>query len=125
MKKQLLLILVLLPLFSFSQKKGELIEILTSSQCGMCKDRIEKTLAFEKGVYSSELNLETKKVTVRYNPAKTNPDKIRLAISKVGHDADDIKADPIAYEKLPACCKKPGDPAHCPHDHDHNHEQHQ
>jgi mercuric ion binding protein len=83
------------------------ISIQTSAQCEMCKTKIEETLAFEKGVKSSELDLRSKIVKVVFNPGKTNPSKIRNAISKSGYDADDIKADPEAYKKLPACCKKP------------------
>ncbi len=88
------------------------IKIKVSAQCGMCKDRIERALTFEKGVKSAEVDLETKTVTVTYNETKTTPDKIRLAISKLGHDADDVKADEKAYSKLPACCKKPDDASH-------------
>lgn len=97
-----------------AQDKKE-IKIKTSAQCGMCKNRIEKALSYEKGVLSSNLDVETKVVTVVYNPAKTNPDKIRLAISKVGYQADDLKADPFAYEELPSCCKLPDDKNHQEH----------
>ncbi len=99
-----------------AQQKQE-IKIKTSAQCSMCKDRIEKTLSYEKGVFSSNLNLETKEVTVVYNPKKTNPDKIRLALSKIGYQADDLKADPFAYEALPPCCKLPEDKNHQEHRH--------
>jgi periplasmic mercuric ion binding protein len=88
-------------------KKGtEEVKIQTSAVCGMCKERIEHDLAFEKGVKSVSLDDDTKVVTVGYSPKKTNPDNIRLALSKIGYDADDVKADPVAYEKLPNCCKK-------------------
>ena len=95
--------------------KFETIQIKTSSQCGECKEIIEEALAFEKGVKESELDLETKIVIITYKKAKTTPDKIRKAISKAGYDADDVKADPKAYSKLDACCKKPDDPDHIPH----------
>lgn len=110
MKTKLLLIAFFIGITgAFAQKYSE-IEIMTSAQCGMCKERIEKALAYEKGVASATVDMETKKVKVKYHGKKTNPDKLRLAISKLGHDADDIAADPVAYEKLPACCKKPTDP---------------
>ncbi len=119
MKTKLLIIAMLMAVTpAFAQKKNAEIEIMTSAQCGMCKDRIEKVLAYEKGVVSAVLDNETKKVKVVYNPKKTDPDKLRLAISKVGHDADDIAADPVAYEKLPPCCRKPGDPKKEEHDHE-------
>ena len=96
------------------QKSGKysVIEIKVSSQCDMCKARIEEALAFEKGVKGSEVNVEKQIVTVTYKQGKTDTDKIRKAISKVGYDADDLAADPKAYAKLDACCKKPDDPNH-------------
>ena len=89
-------------------KKTEEIKIKVSSQCNTCKETIEKALYFEKGVKSSNLDVKNKEVTVVYNPSKTTPDKIRLAISKAGYDADDVKADEVAYHKLPKCCQKGG-----------------
>ncbi len=84
------------------------IKIKTSSQCDMCKETIEKAMAFEKGVKTSDLDVKTKVLTVKYEAAKTTPEKIKLAISKVGYDADDVKADPKAYSKLSPCCQKGG-----------------
>lgn len=98
-----------------AQKNTEKIEILTSAQCEMCKNRIETAMAFEKGIISSELNLETKVLTVIYKIGKTTPDKIRIAINKVGYDADGTPANVKAYNKLPPCCKKPDDPGHISH----------
>lgn len=89
-------------------KKVEKIEIQTSAQCSECKDRIEKNMAYVKGVKSVNLNLETKIVSIEYKTEKTDPDKLRVAISKIGYDADDVNADIKAYNKLPACCQKGG-----------------
>jgi mercuric ion binding protein len=95
--------------------KGTPLTMKTSGQCEMCKDRLETAFAYEKGVFSSSFDLETKDFTVYYNPKKTDPDKLRKAVNAVGYDADDTKADPIAYSKLPGCCRKPDDPARCKH----------
>ena len=88
-----------------TEKMAE-IKIKTSAICNMCKETIEKALAFEKGVKRSDLDVASKVVTVTYNPEKTTPEKIRLAISKAGYDADDVLADAKAYKKLDSCCKK-------------------
>lgn len=85
------------------------LEIKTSAQCSMCKETIEKAMAFEKGVVKYDLVVETKILKVTYKPSKTTPEKIRKAVSSVGYDADDVPADPIAYQKLSDCCKKPED----------------
>ncbi|HOI00222.1 MAG TPA: heavy-metal-associated domain-containing protein [Bacteroidales bacterium] len=123
MRTSFILLMVMTGLFGMplhAQKAPKQAEIIiqTSAQCGMCKDRIEHELAFTKGVKYANLDLETKKVTVRYATSKTNPEALRLVISKIGYDADEVAADPVAYEKLPACCKKGG------HDHDHDHSGH-
>ena len=53
-----------------------------------------------------ELNEEKKTITVYYNTKKTDLATIKTAISKLGFDADDVKADADAYAKLDGCCKK-------------------
>ena len=88
------------------QKKIDTVGIKTSAVCGQCKDRIEGCLAYEKGVKSATLDVETKIATVVYNPAKTSPAVLRNTLSKLGYDADTIPANQAAYDKLPACCKK-------------------
>jgi periplasmic mercuric ion binding protein len=82
------------------------VKIKTSAVCDMCKETIEKNLAFVKGVKKSVLDVETKVVTVTYNPEKTSVEKIKQAIAKSGYDADEVPADPKAYKKLDNCCKK-------------------
>ncbi len=91
------------------------VKIATTAQCGMCKERIETAMAFEKGIKSSELNLETKILTVVYKTGKTSNEKIRLAVTKLGYDADDMKKDEKAYKSLPGCCKLPDDPEYVKH----------
>ncbi|OQX80149.1 MAG: hypothetical protein B6D64_03670 [Bacteroidetes bacterium 4484_276] len=94
------------------EKKGktETVEIKSSVVCGMCESKIKKELAFEKGVKGIEVDLETKVITVEFNPKKTDKEKIKKAITKIGYDADELLAEDKAYEKLPACCKKDAPP---------------
>jgi periplasmic mercuric ion binding protein len=82
------------------------IKIKTSATCDMCKETIEKNLAFEKGIKKSVLDVDSKILTVTYNPNKITPEQIRKAVAKTGYDADDVPADPKAYKKLDECCKK-------------------
>jgi periplasmic mercuric ion binding protein len=89
-----------------SDKKLETVTIRASVICGQCKDRIETGLSYEKGVKDVVVDVEKKTVTVKYISSKTNPGEIRTELSKIGYDADDVKADPKAYAKLPSCCKK-------------------
>jgi mercuric ion binding protein len=84
------------------------VRIKTSAVCDECKQRIEHDLSFEKGVKSSSMDLHTKEVTVVYNTQKTDPQKIRMAITKIGYDADTLKRADKAFSRLPECCKAPG-----------------
>ena len=102
----LAVMMVLLTVTVNAQTKPAEVKIKTSAICGMCKKTIEKALSKEAGVQKSSLNVDTKVVTVQYDPKVTGPDKIRTAISKAGYDADDVKADPKAYQNLDECCKE-------------------
>ena len=94
-----------------AKKNYEEVQIQTSAVCGMCEERIEGNIAYEKGVKEVELDDKTKIVTIGFDPRKNSADDLRLAISKLGYDADDVPADKEAYDKLPACCQK-GNAAH-------------
>ncbi|MGE0635603.1 MAG: heavy-metal-associated domain-containing protein [Bacteroidia bacterium] len=93
--------------FSVSAQTAE-VKIKTSAQCDECKERIEKALAFEKGIKSATVNIEDQMVTVVYYDKRTTPEKIREAIANIGYDADDVPAKKETYDKLPKCCKKGG-----------------
>ncbi|MCX6351612.1 MAG: heavy metal-associated domain-containing protein [Bacteroidetes bacterium] len=104
-----LLILQTLLLSAQKNKAGmDSIKIKTTAICNDCKERIEGALSYEKGVKSTNLDMKTKVVTVYYKKDKTSPEKIKNAIAKVGYDADEVKANKKAYDKLPACCQRDG-----------------
>lgn len=74
-------------------------------QCESCKGKLDMLME-EKGVKDMVLNVEQMTITVMYNSKKTSPEKIRTAISNLGYDADNVPANPKAYEELDGCCKK-------------------
>ncbi|RSK33853.1 heavy-metal-associated domain-containing protein [Hymenobacter metallilatus] len=84
----------------------ETLQLKTSAVCEMCKARLEKALAYEKGVQSATLDVSSQQLTVTYRPDKTTPTALRSAVQKTGYDADDQLADARAYDRLPDCCKK-------------------
>jgi len=103
--RKFILIIALMSVSIILKAQKEQVEIKTSAICVMCKNTIERDLAFEKGVKSSSLDLETKILTVEYNAKKTDPKTISTRITKIGDHADSMKRDDKAYEKLPLCCK--------------------
>ncbi len=78
----------------------------TSAVCDMCKTRIEKSMAYEKGVQTAVLDVPSQVLTVTYKAEKTTADALRTAVQKIGYDADQLTADARAYNRLPDCCKK-------------------
>ena len=111
MKKAIVLILLFAGLYVKDvSAQDQTIKIKTSAVCGECKTTIEKALNFSKGVKKASLDVDSKMVTVVFRAEKTDPDKIKLAISKAGYDADSIPANPKAYARLKDCCKKGGHP---------------
>lgn len=78
-------------------------------QCAECKKRIENYVSREEGVKTVLVDYKKKTTTVTYAVERTNIENVKTAIANAGYDADDVKAEPDAYNKLPLCCKKPED----------------
>jgi copper chaperone CopZ len=66
----------------------KVVSIQTNGTCQPCKEKIEQGLAFEKGVKDVEYDLATAIVKVTYNEKKTDVEKLRKAINKLGYTAD-------------------------------------
>lgn len=73
--------------------------------CSSCVRTITKALKKVDGVKTTKIDLKKKTATVSYVMTKTSLSKIEKAIANAGYDANDVKRDPAAYEKLDACCK--------------------
>ncbi|QYJ68723.1 cation transporter [Flavobacterium litorale] len=92
-------------------KKIQTATIKTAISCNHCKicetcgQLFDQKLLREKGVQMVVLDEEAMTIRVTYNSKKTDLPTIKKAISKLGYDADEVKADPKAYEKLDGCCK--------------------
>lgn len=101
-----------LSIFAQSEQSSKLetVTIKTSAVCQDCKDRIEHDMAFEKGVKSVTLDLETKELTITFKKGKNTKENLKKAVTKIGYDADDLIAEQKPYENLPACCKKDAAP---------------
>ncbi len=64
-----------------------------SMSCQNCKAKVEKNIPFEKGVKGLDVDLPTKIVTIKYQPAKTSPEKLEKAIQKLGFKTEIIKEE--------------------------------
>ena len=110
------ILLVLFTFFSFTlsaqNSKNEKAVIQTTIDCDHCKvcetcgQNFQENLYKIKGLKMYELDEKAMTLTIFYNGKKTTLNEIRTAITKLGYDADEMKADPKAYENLDGCCKK-------------------
>lgn len=112
MKKLILLAFVSLITLGVSAQqartasKGEqTVTIQTNGVCQKCADRFKENVPYFKGVKSYTYDMKTAKLTINYDAKKTNPDQLRQEVSKLGYNADNVKADAAARAKLPACCR--------------------
>jgi periplasmic mercuric ion binding protein len=96
---------------AFAQKTNQKAVIQTKFNCNHCKVCETCGLKFKtemlkiKGLKMYELDDKKMNFTVYFNTKKTDLQTIKIAISKMGFDADEIKADQTAYQKLDGCCK--------------------
>lgn len=74
-------------------------------ECGSCGENIYAAMENVEGVTNVKINPEENTIAVTYKTSKTNPEKIKTAISDAGFDADDVKAKKESYAKLDGCCK--------------------
>jgi copper chaperone CopZ len=106
-----LITLLLLSNTTFAQKSNQKAVIKTTLNCDHCKECETCGLKFKtemikiKGVKMYELDDKAMTFTIYYNAKKTNLQTIKEAISKLGYDADDVKATPEGLATLDGCCK--------------------
>ena len=109
-----MILLMSISLSAFSQKKDNIktsviktvIHCDHCKQCETCGDKFNKDLYNEDGIKRVDVDAKAMTITVVYDSRKTDLDKIKVMISKLGYDADDLKADPAGVAKLDGCCKK-------------------
>lgn len=55
--------------------------------CHSCQQKIEKNIAFEKGVKALDVSLEKQTVAITYDTRKTDVAKLQQAFKKIGYEA--------------------------------------
>lgn len=78
--------------------------IKVSGDCELCKTGIEKAARRTPGVTFAHWDVDSQKLLVEYNRAKTNPEKIQQMIAAYGYDTEKFKASDTAYVKRAGCC---------------------
>jgi mercuric ion binding protein len=73
--------------------------------CGSCVTTVTKAIKKVRGVKTAVVDLKSKTATVTFASTKVTVDKLERAIAAAGYDANKVKRNPEAYEKLEDCCK--------------------
>lgn len=89
------------------KKKLESVAIRTSAVCGTCKKTIQEELMYAKGVKQVEVDLNAGLIHVDFDPRKTDADGVRVAVTRIGYQADELPPNPKAFNALPDCCQRP------------------
>jgi len=70
-----------------AKTEKQTVTFSVAMHCENCKKKIERNLAYEKGVLDLETNLKANTVTVTYDTAKTDVKKLTEALKKIGFEA--------------------------------------
>ena len=81
---------------TMAQKSKDLKTVIieASMECNSCKAKIEKNIAFEKGVKDLNVNLDTKRVTITYQNGKNSDEQLAKAIADLGYTVKIVKDNP-------------------------------
>lgn len=100
----MLLCIAFTPSFAQTSTADSSTTFKVSGACGMCKQRIEKSLKI-KGISKAKWDVPTNMLSVTYNPEEISLGAIHKHIAGIGHDTEKEKADQKTYESLPDCCR--------------------
>ena len=71
-----------------------------SMHCESCQRKIEKNIAYEKGVKDMAVKLGDKTVTIKFDTLKTNESKLIKAFNDLGYEANVVKTEtPVGNRK--------------------------
>ncbi len=85
---------------SYAQKPTEkTVTYEVSMHCKSCVAKIERDIAFEKGVKEVTASLDKKLVTIRYVEGKTTEEKLAQAIKKLGYEVKIVIPEAKKEEK--------------------------
>ena len=96
-----IVLLMLCAVFAFStayaqkvqKNTKETVTFIVNMECDNCVKKIEKNIAFEKGVTDLQCDLSTHTAKVTYQTDKTTAEKLIAAFKKIGYTAEPNKEE--------------------------------
>jgi copper chaperone CopZ len=87
-----------------AQTKDSVVQFKVYGNCEQCKARIEKAAKI-KGVKKADWNVDSKMLSLVFNPSMVSVETVQNKILSAGHDVENKKATNAAYYQLPGCCQ--------------------
>ena len=112
MKTNKLSIACMVMLFSFSMtvfaQKANVKTVIFSSNmhCMSCQQKIEKNIAYEKGVKDLAVDLKLNTIKITFDARKTSEEKLAEAINKLGYEAKLSTTETKGSAKVESACTK-------------------
>lgn len=105
MKKMMTLMVMLTITATMFAKdiKTVVFTTLPQMQCENCENKIKGNMKFEKGVKEINTNISEQKVTIKYDAAKTTPEKLAEGFTKFGYKATEVNAEGTTTTKKGGC----------------------
>ena len=85
--------------------KNQKVLFSVNMDCEKCQKKIEKNIAFEKGVKAIDVKLDEKTVAVTYDNSKTDVAKLQKGFKKIGYEAVEVKSKCCSGKSEADCCK--------------------
>ena len=106
MKTRIIFIAVLSLLFvNGLMAKNQKVLFSVDMDCEKCQKKIEKNIAFEKGVKAIDVKHDEKTVAVTFDDSKTDVAKLQKGFKKIGYEAVEVKAKCCSGKADADCCK--------------------
>lgn len=114
MKKNLLLVVMCLFAIAASAKtETKKVTFNVPLHCEGCVSKVEKNIAFEKGVKGLVCNIEKQTVEVTYLPKKTNVEDLKKGFAKIGYENVTLAKAKCCSEEHEHAEEKEHKPAKC------------
>lgn len=76
-----------------AKKKTETVVFATNMHCKNCTNKVRENLSYEKGVKDLEVDLKSNRITVTFDPSKTDKATLAKAINKLGYKAEEVSPE--------------------------------
>jgi len=71
--------------------KDETVVFSVNIDCHSCEQKIVKNIPYERGVKDVDTNLEKQLVTIKFQSGRTDKNKLKKSIEKLGFTCEEVK----------------------------------